>query len=512
VLKLTPSLVEIENQVSHTTTQLAFNLSTAGASNPNGLTLEALAERLGNLETRLGSLEAQLGIFLAPNTLLSTLPLPNNAAGLSDELLRHFGLSSHEAPNLIVNEAGDISLTMADGSGALRITRIQGMPAWLRWSTEGQFVGVILPEPLLDSTFFPALSTSDGSLFSLLVEGEGVSTVANYSLSLSKRVGLTKDWVIHDTAGLIQKAGVHPAQLPGGRTSTFGLVPTKDEGRSLVLVALPQGELSRYDTSSQAVSPYLKGISAEGMDFSRDGEWLTYVSYHEGTLWRERVGGRERLQLTLPSLRASSPRWSPDGKQVAFSATASGTPWSLYLVSKDGGSPQRLTNGEHNEGDASWSPDGNALMFSSIFGLDGAATAIYVLDLKSYRTSQLPRSEGMYSPCWSPDGRFVVASTVGSRKLQVYDFETKKWSEVASLQATWKVWGNDGKYVYFDVISPEGPAIFRLRISDGHIERVANLQGFKRLPTFGSWFTLAPDDSVIIAGETDSQKVYALDW
>jgi Tol biopolymer transport system component len=147
-----------------------------------------------------------------------------------------------------------------------------------------------------------------------------------------------------------------------------------------------------------------------------------------------------------------------------------------------------------------------------MYGLGGAGAAIYLLDLKSKQISQLPGSEGMYGPRWSLDGRFVVASTVGSRTLELYDFESKNWSEVASIPANWKVWSKDGSCVYFDVNSSPDPAIYRLRISDHKLERVANLKGFRRLPAFGPWFTLAPDDSPIIARETDSQEIYALDW
>jgi len=70
----------------------------------------------------------------------------------------------------------------------------------------------------------------------------------------------------------------------------------------------------------------------------------------------------------------------------------------------------------------------------------------------------------------------------------------------------------DGKSVYFDLGSSGDPAIYRLQISDPKLERVANLHGFRRLPTFGSWFTLAPDDSLILSRATDSHAIYALDW
>jgi hypothetical protein len=43
----------------------------------------------------------------------------------------------------------------------------------------------------------------------------------------------------------------------------------------------------------------------------RDGEWVTYVLLPEGTLWRSRVNGSERTQLTIAPFRVTLPRWSP---------------------------------------------------------------------------------------------------------------------------------------------------------------------------------------------------------
>src|SRR3982751_6223444 len=75
-----------------------------------------------------------------------------------------------------------------------------------------------------------------------------------------------------------------------------------------------------YDSRTKQFAPYFSGISAEGLAFSRDGQWVTYTSYPDGTLWRSKVDGSERLQLTFPPLRVLLPRWSPDGKQIAFNA------------------------------------------------------------------------------------------------------------------------------------------------------------------------------------------------
>ena len=62
-------------------------------------------------------------------------------------------------------------------------------------------------------------------------------------------------------------------------------------------------------------SPYLSGISAMGLDFSRDGEWVAYNDGTDGTMWRSKVDGTQKLQLVSPPMLAYLPRWSPDGKR-----------------------------------------------------------------------------------------------------------------------------------------------------------------------------------------------------
>jgi Tol biopolymer transport system component len=90
---------------------------------------------------------------------------------------------------------------------------------------------------------------------------------------------------------------------------------------------LPRGELVVYDFKSHQFLPFLSGIFAGEVDFSGDGKWVTYVSYPDGTLWRARSDGSERLQLTFPPVAPSLPHWSPDGMQIAYTAFLRSTPW-----------------------------------------------------------------------------------------------------------------------------------------------------------------------------------------
>src|SRR4029077_9638098 len=87
---------------------------------------------------------------------------------------------------------------------------------------------------------------------------------------------------------------------------------------------LRRAEIVRYDLHNHEFVPYLHGVSAEGLSFSRDARWVTYISYPDGTLWRSKIDGSDRLQLTFPPLQVTLPRWSPDGRQIAFLAQLPG--------------------------------------------------------------------------------------------------------------------------------------------------------------------------------------------
>jgi Tol biopolymer transport system component len=129
-------------------------------------------------------------------------------------------------------------------------------------------------------------------------------------------------------------------------------MPSTD-GKKIFVVAAAhaRGELVRYDSASHQFTPYLSGISAMGVNFSRDGKWVTYVAYPEGMLWRRKVDGSERLQLTSPPLYAIQPRWSPDGTHIAFKGQQPGRLFSVYVVPTDGGNPEQPIPGDNRGSD-----------------------------------------------------------------------------------------------------------------------------------------------------------------
>jgi len=175
-----------------------------------------------------------------------------------------------------------------------------------------------------------------------------------------------------------------------------------------------------------------------------------------------------------------------------------------------------LTAEDHYETDPNWSPDQSSLVFGGVPWLEAGApgsAVIHVLDLKTRQVSTLPGSEGLFSPHWSPDGRYVLAMSVDSRKLMLFDFSTHQWTELLNSPAAYPNWSHDGSYIYFSDPYTAEFTVHRVRISDRKLEAVTILSR-QRLgwSTVGKWMGLAGDDSPLVLRDTGSEEIYALDW
>jgi Tol biopolymer transport system component len=169
-----------------------------------------------------------------------------------------------------------------------------------------------------------------------------------------------------DSNSFRRKVARVPVQLTTGPLAYDHALPSQDSRRIFVTGLQARGELVRYDSRTRQFLPFLSGISVDEVDFSPDGQWVTYVTVPEGTLWRSRVDGSERLQLTNAPLFAILPRWSPDGKQIVFSGGQYGKAWKISLVSAQGGGVQELLPENIGEMDPTWSSDGKSIAFGRL--------------------------------------------------------------------------------------------------------------------------------------------------
>jgi serine/threonine protein kinase/Tol biopolymer transport system component len=318
-------------------------------------------------------------------------------------------------------------------------------------------------------------------------------------------------WAVREKEDWFHKVDRRPVQLTSGPLSFNAPQPSGDGKRIFVVGAQFRAELSRYDEKSGGFVPYLGGISAGGVSFSPDRQWIAYFSYPEGLLWRSRVDGSEKLQLAS-SATFESTRWSPDGRQIAYVSSPIGQPDRLFLVGKDGGSPRVLYQSSSVR-HPSWRSDGSALVFAEATDVTEKAE-IKMVDLKSGQVNTLPGSTGLALPIVSPDGRFVASGTADGKKLKLYDFSTQAWHEFVPPAGVGRTeWSTDSRYLYFDNGLSTDPAVYRLRIADHKVEPVASLKNLRRalwgdLP----WFGLTPSGEPLVMRDIGSQEVYALDF
>ena len=288
-------------------------------------------------------------------------------------------------------------------------------------------------------------------------------------------------------------------------------VPSQDGRRIFAFGEQPRTEVLRYD--GERFVPYFRSESATDLSFSADGQNVAYVSIPDQALWVSRSDGSQRIQLTNSgTMQAELPRWSPDGKQITFMARTLNTDWRAYLVSAGGGNLRELIPGATAGFDPGWSPDGKSIVIAGN-DLGPTSSRIEIVDVAIQKPTPIPGGENAFSPRWSPDGRYIAGISIDSQKLMLFDRENQTWSELVKMGIGFPSWSHDSKYLYFDSILTEDPAVYRVRIADHTLERVISLKGIHRYwGIVGEWSGLAPDDSILLTRDTSNSEVYALDW
>lgn len=388
---------------------------------------------------------------------------------------------------------------------------------WLRWSPDGRVLRFTVAD-LVNYSIWEA-SADGGNVHRLLSEWRGAiapqtgnwTPDGKYFVFTAFRNGRFDLWAMREKDDPLHRVSHEPVQLTAGPLGFLAPQPSADDKKIFVVGEQPRAELVRYDAKSRQFVPYLGGISAVGVSFSRDGRWVAYTSYPEGELWRSRIDGTEKLQLSKAPLYAAQPSWSPDGRQIAFFSFDPTKMQQLYLVSADGGTPREMDVGEFQVARVSWAPDGNSIDFGDFSSPENAL--IRSVDLKTLKVSTLPESQKLQLPLRSPDGRYLVATSLDGQKLMLFDFAAQKWSELAPGDVGYTQWSADSKFVYFDTGTSRDPTIYRVGIADHKRERVASLQGFRRVVNaWTAWSGLTPDGSPLLMRDIGSQEVYALDF
>jgi Tol biopolymer transport system component/DNA-binding winged helix-turn-helix (wHTH) protein len=421
-----------------------------------------------------------------------------------------------------------IMITNKDGSEPHQLAKVPGVGRSIRFSPDGRRIRFnLIHPPGQDSSSIWEMDANGKNIHPLFPDWKespyqccgNWSPDGDYYYFQAGHGNAQAIWVMPERRSIFHRGAAGLSRLTSGPLRFGAPMPSSDGKRLFVAGEEPRVELFRYDLQTRRFDSFLPGLSAGPVDFSPDRKWMAYVSYPDMTLWRSRMDGSEKIQLTFPPMRAYEPRWSPDGSNIAFMDVPFSHPWRIRLLSLSGGSSELLTQAstedDRAEADATWTPDGKSIIFASFKfdGNDRVNSVIYRLDLENKKFSTISDSDGLSSPRVSPDGRYISALGNGHTKLMLFDTKTNHWSSLAEgNRFDYNEWSHDGKYVYMRETWAGAGALVRVRIKDRVLEHVLSLKDFPQLTDiFAGWIGLTPDDAPLLMRDRSVQEIYALD-
>src|SRR5262249_4148179 len=154
---------------------------------------------------------------------------------------------------------------------------------------------------------------------------------------------------------------------------------------------------------------------------AREVKLVRYAHYHQGRIvftyladiWTASEDGRDVKRITVHHARDVYPRFSPDGRWIAFSSDRNGN-MDVFIVPSEGGTPKQLTFHSADDTVLGWTPDSKAVLFSSNRG-DDFMPRLYTVAVDGGIERNVGSDMGI-SACFSPDGTKLAIN----RKGQVY--------------------------------------------------------------------------------------------
>jgi Tol biopolymer transport system component len=431
---------------------------------------------------------------------------------------------SPDGQRLVYAKGFDLYLAQSDGSEPRRLITTRGIVSNPVWSPDGKSVRFVATESANSNVrTLLEVSAEGGEPHEVIPQWHKRSSESfgkwtpdgKYFLFLAGLNDRTDIWAIRENRPFLNLRKREPVRLTASPIR-YGSFAFSSDGKKIFTQGIERrGEAERYDRKSAQFVPVRPALSAECCVYSNDGQWMAYVTFPEGSLWRSKLDGSQRQQLTWPPMAVLNPHWSPDGREIAFSAFLPGKALKTFIIATQGGKVRELTQSECPELDANWSPDWTHLVFGRFAIRSGASCpeVLYIMDLKTHEISTVPGSEGLWSPRWSPDGKSIVALNHATHSLMIGEIGARKWSELVgpSLETFgFPQWSSDGSLVYYRNFTQD--AMYSVRVKDRKVEKLADVSGIPITGNVGNWTAFAPDGTPMILRDVSLNELYALDF
>jgi len=168
-------------------------------------------------------------------------------------------------------------------------------------------------------------------------------------------------------------------------------------------------------------------------------------------IYTQNLDGSKRKRLTFLNTIVLSPRYSPDGKKIAFTAVVPGAGAEIFTMNADGTGIARLTTSANNSGSPSWSPDGSKIAFQS--SDNNGIAGVWVMNASGSGQTLLAScpSPGCTHPKWSPVANEIAVEHIDGSGIFVIDATTGAQTAYipSSVNDMMPTWSKDGKNIIF---------------------------------------------------------------
>jgi TolB protein len=225
--------------------------------------------------------------------------------------------------------------------------------------------------------------------------------------------------------------------------------------RTALALALLCSCVAAAGAQPAAVSPFPRGLSGT-LAFQSDARSAANADGRTKIYNIDLSTGRIAALIAGGDWNDEQPRYSPDGRHVAFKSTRGGS-YNLYLMDADGSNVRRLTDHGGNDHDPAWLPDGESMVFTSDRDRGVGRYDLYRLWLADGSIERLTNFFQGYAfmPSVSPDGNWVafVASTFPfdggyANQVHVLELATRQtWPFDTTAPGCWPNWSPDGQTI-----------------------------------------------------------------
>ena len=512
------------SQMDNGNPELAVALAANGEIALVHLPSEIGAPLIGSLAPDGSKLLIHSHLEAEPEQPLWIVPTLGGDARRVPNVLAHDATWMPDGRRLLIANGNELTIVDANGSDPHKLITTPGLAFWLRWSPDGKNLRFTLLDPKRQTTELWEVPAEGDNLHPLL---PGWSQPASECCGSwtpdgedfvfqSRHNGQSAHfeiWALRERPWLLRSR--QPRQITNGPLNYEAPSTSPGSHRIYFIGANARIELLRALPKSSAFIALEQNLSVASLaEYSTDGQWVAWLNASDGSLWRSRIDGSQRIELTTPPLRIFTMKWSPDNKRLALMAEEPGMPWKLYLIDSEGGKPTPLLNEDRNEADPDWSGDGQSIVFGRLPNrMDSRQPkAIYLLNLQTHKVTEIPGSTGLFSPRLSPDGRYIAAIRMDQRALLLFDRGQERWTTLTTHGVGDPAWSHDGRFLYFQDFLEKGKPIYRIAVPAGQAEPVATIANLRPISaTDYRLIGLAPGDLPIVSAHTSTVNLYGLD-